>query len=72
MLDDSSRPSIVIDRELCLGNGVCMTFAPATFTHDAETKAVVTDATGDSVFDIRAAAEGCPTGAIRLSEPRGA
>jgi len=55
-----------------MGSGVCIAFAPATFAHDADTKAVVLDPAGDPVTDIRAAAEGCPTGAIVLVDQEGA
>ncbi len=61
-----------VDRELCTGSGVCIAFAPASFAHDAETKAVVLDSAGDPVSDVRAAAEGCPTGAIVLIDEEGA
>lgn len=71
MVDTGAGLSITIDRDLCMGSGVCIVFAPATFTHDALTKAVVLDPVGDSVADIRAAAEGCPTGAIVLVDREG-
>ena len=63
---------VTVDRELCMGSGVCITFAPGTFAHDDATKAVVLDPAADLEGDIRAAAEGCPTGAILLAEPEGA
>lgn len=65
------HPSITVDRELCSGSGICIVFAPATFGHDAETKAVVIDPHGDSIEDLVAAAEGCPTGAIVLVDQEG-
>ena len=57
-------------------------YAPGTFTHDDEskavvmdaagdhdeTKAVVMDAAGDPIESIRTAVEACPTGALMLSE----
>jgi ferredoxin len=55
-----------------MGSGVCIAFAPATFTHDAETKAVVLDPAEDSEADIEAAAEACPTGAITRANKEGA
>jgi ferredoxin len=64
--------SVAVDRDLCMGSGVCIAFAPATFAHDTETKAVVVDSSGDREADVRAAAEGCPTGAIVLVENEGA
>lgn len=59
---------IEIDRERCMGSGVCIAYAPATFAHDHATKAVVVDSTGDPVEAIRTAVEGCPTGALTISE----
>jgi len=72
MADSVGRLSITVDRDLCTGSGVCIAFAPATFAHDEDTKAVVVDPAADPVSDIRAAAEGCPTGAIVLVEQEGA
>jgi ferredoxin len=66
------RAPVAIDRDLCTGSGVCSAFAPATFGHDVETKAVILDSDGDPLGDIRAAAEGCPTGAIVLVDREGA
>lgn len=51
-----------------MGSGVCIAYAPATFAHDHATKAVVVDSTGDPVEAIRTAVEGCPTGALTISE----
>jgi ferredoxin len=56
----------VIDRELCLGTGVCLVYAPGTFTHDDEGKAVVLAQGGDPGDAISAAVEACPTSALRL------
>jgi ferredoxin len=72
MGDSGVRPLITVDRQLCMGSGVCVAFAPATFAHDDDTKAVVVDPAGDPMTDIKAAAEGCPTGAITLVEHEGA
>jgi len=58
--------TIQIDRQKCMGTGLCVVYASATFAHDADTKAVVTDPTGDSPDDIQNAIEACPTGAITL------
>jgi ferredoxin len=71
MPDDAGRASISIDRAICIGSGICMVYAPGTFGHDEETKAVVIDASGDDIENIRTAVEACPTGALTLSEQRG-
>ena len=58
--------SVSVDRELCQGSGMCIVYAPNTFAHDDETKAVVTDPDGDPIDAIRNAAEACPTSAITI------
>ena len=50
---------------------MCIMYAPGTFAHDAETKAVVVDAAGDTIESIRVAVEACPTGALTLFEQEG-
>ncbi len=61
---------IKIDRERCMGSGSCQFHAPHTFDLDAECKAVVIEAPGDPLQAIRNAAEGCPTHAIEIDEPK--
>lgn len=62
---------IKIDRDRCMGSGSCQFHAPHSFDLDAECKAVVIDAFGDPLQEIRDAAEGCPTHAIQLDQPTG-
>ena len=50
-----------------MGSGVRAVYASRTFAVDDETKATVIDPAGDPLEQIRAAAEGCPTGAITLA-----
>jgi ferredoxin len=59
-------PEIVVDRELCMGSGMCIVYAPGTFAHDDETKAIVVDPEGDPIDAIRNAVQACPTSAITL------
>lgn len=61
------RYSIDIDRELCMGSGVCEVYASRTFAVDDDTKSTVVDPAGDPLEQIRAAAAGCPTGAITVT-----
>jgi ferredoxin len=63
-----SSPKIVVDRDLCMGSGMCIVYAPGTFAHDDETKAVVVDPNGDPIESIRNAVQACPTSAITLTE----
>ena len=60
--------TIVVDREVCMGSGLCIVYAPNTFVHDDEPKAVVANPTGDTLDAIRIAVEACPTGALSLVE----
>jgi ferredoxin len=59
---------ITIDRTRCMGSGNCQFWAPNVFALDEEGTAVVVDPAGDSEDKVRLAAEGCPTGAIKLGE----
>ncbi|NKQ53995.1 ferredoxin [Amycolatopsis sp. K13G38] len=58
------RPAV--DREACLGTGMCVVYAPNTFAHDDESKAVVADPAGDPAEVISTAVEACPMGALSL------
>ena len=66
-----STRTIVVDRDLCMGSGMCIVYAPGTFAHDEETKAVVVDTMGDSIDAVRTAVEACPTGALRVTSEEG-
>jgi ferredoxin len=61
-----SNLKIEIDREQCMGSGMCTVYAPETFDMDDEGKAMVIDPAGNSAEEIRTAAASCPTGAIIL------
>ena len=67
MPDGAREAVITVDRDVCMGAGTCIMYAPATFTHDGDTKAVVIDVNGDPTESIRMAVEACPTGALTLS-----
>jgi ferredoxin len=66
----SSAWTITVDRELCMGSGMCLVYAPGTFAHDEQTKAIVVDPAGDAIDMIRNAVEACPTSALRLLEDK--
>ena len=57
---------IEIDREACIGDGLCAEEAPGTFEMDDEEIAVVINPEGDDPDTILAAAEACPSEAIIL------
>jgi ferredoxin len=58
--------SVEIDRDLCMGSGMCIVYAPGTFAHDDQTKAVVMDPAGDPIDAIRNAVQACPMSALHL------
>ena len=58
--------TVTVDRELCLGSGMCIVYAPGTFAHDDEVKAVVRDPATDPLDTVRTAVEACPTSALQL------
>jgi ferredoxin len=58
--------SLEIDRDVCIGSGLCTVYAPATFDIDDDARSYVKDAHGDASDQIRLAIEACPTNAIRL------
>ena len=66
MAEAEAAWSIEVDRELCMGSGMCIVYAPGTFEHDEHTKAVVVDPAGDPIDAIRNAVQACPTSALRL------
>jgi ferredoxin len=59
---------IVVNREICMGSGMCFVYAPNTFDVDDEAKSFVRDSDGDPIDSIRTAIEACPTRALRLVE----
>jgi len=55
----------VINKELCIGCGLCTTIARATFELGADGKAAVKDPHGDSEAEVQEAINSCPASAIR-------
>jgi ferredoxin len=66
-MPDGTGGLVVVDRDTCIGSGMCIVYAPHTFAHDEEAKAVVQHPSGDSMDAVRTAVEGCPTGALSLA-----
>ena len=60
-----------VDRDLCIGVGNCVAFAPTVFALDAENKAVVLDASSVDEFTLLEAAKSCPEAAIVLEDEEG-
>ena len=61
---------VIIDRDVCIGSGNCMRFAPDVFDQDADAIVVLKleEPPAGLVDDVRNAVAGCPTGAIQLVE----
>jgi ferredoxin len=59
---------VTVDRGVCMGSGSCSFHAPDTFDLDDECKVVLLE-TRDPDDSIRAAADACPTRAIKIAEP---
>lgn len=59
---------ISIDREACVGDGLCRETAPETFTINPDGKSTVVDPDGDEPRYIKAAAKNCRLQAITLHD----
>ena len=60
--------TVVADRERCIGSGMCVMYAPNTFTQDGEAKVVVIPTSTDDDEVVRTAVEACPTTALLIDE----
>lgn len=60
-----------VERDLCLGVGNCVAFAPTVFALDEENKAVVLDPASVDEATIMEAAESCPELAIIVEDDEG-
>ena len=61
-----ARIHVEVDHDRCVGNGMCLTFAPGVFAHNARRQSEVVDALGGSRDEVIEAAENCPTAAIMV------
>ena len=62
--------TVLVDRARCIGSGMCVMYAPGTFEHDDQAKAVVITPAGDPFDVIESAVEACPTTALSFAETR--
>ncbi|MCC7357526.1 ferredoxin [Candidatus Uhrbacteria bacterium] len=62
---------IVIDRDICIGAGPCVTVAPGVFQLDDENKAYLVDPKSADDDTIMLAAQACPVQAILLYDENG-
>lgn len=58
---------ITINKDLCIGCGLCTTIAEKTFKLDDDGKVGIINPNGNSEEKIKEAAESCPVGAIKIS-----
>lgn len=61
---------ITIDKNLCIGDGSCVSIAPKVFELDEEGKAKVINEQGADEETIKLAAESCPVSAIVLTDEK--
>jgi ferredoxin len=62
---------VSVDRDLCIGVGNCVAFAPTVFAFDEENKAIVLDPSSVDDDTLLAAAESCPESAIIVEDDAG-
>ena len=59
-----------VDKETCIGCGVCVAIAPKYFKLDDDGKSVAIKETVDAGDEelVKTAAQSCPTGSIKIEE----
>lgn len=62
---------VKVDRNLCIGVGNCVAYAPTVFALDEENKAVVLDPSPVNDEILLGAAESCPENAIIVEDDEG-
>ncbi|MCM3882121.1 ferredoxin [Frankia sp. R82] len=50
---------------------MCLVYAPNTFAHDEQSKAIIVDPAGDSAEDVDTAVDACPVGALSWAPGEG-
>ncbi len=60
-----------VDRDLCIGVGNCVAYAPTVFALDEDNKAVVLDPSSVDDDTLLEAAESCPENAIIVEDDQG-
>jgi len=60
-----------LDQEICMGSGVCVSYAPEAFAIGSDAKAVVLQPISTRSQDVDVAVSACPTGAITLARRSG-
>ena len=65
---DIAKLKITIDRDECIGDGLCADDAPATFEMDDDEKAVVLESSTDPRESIIEAGRNCPVDCIFIED----
>ena len=58
---------VSVDRDLCMGAGECVYYAPNTFRLDDDDRSTVVDPLGDQVETVVAAACSCPNFSVAVT-----
>ncbi len=67
-MGDIEKLKVCIDRDECIGDGICCDEAPGTFELDDDSIAVVLEGSGDSRDVILEAARSCPVDVIIVED----
>jgi ferredoxin len=67
--ETTSHRELHVDRDLCMGSGQCVYYAPNTFDQDDDSISVVTNPQGDPEEVIETAITACPTRALSWTPP---
>ena len=61
---------VKVDKDKCIGCGVCMALAPEVFEigEDGKSKVKIEDIPGELLEKVKEAAENCPTNSIEIEE----
>lgn len=68
MMGDIDKLKITIDRDECIGDGLCVSEAPETFELDDDEKAVVLEGSTEDRATILEAAKVCPLDIITVED----
>jgi len=60
-----------VDRDLCIGVGNCVAYAPTVFALDEDSRVVVLDPSSVDDDTLLEAAESCPENAIIVEDDQG-
>ena len=69
-MGDADNLKITVDRETCIGDGLCCDEAPDTFEMDDDQKACVKKPVTDGKEAILGAAGNCPVDAIKVEDAK--